>query len=658
MSWLDSIRARFAPRKPSVDPEPPSKPSADAIELALRALREGNELEDQGLLEPALARYETAIQAAPRFARGFLNKGNVLLLQGQIEAAIDAYTTATMLDPKSAPAHYNLGNAHLARRALAAAIARYRSAIELDENLLPAWIALGNALAESGDKESAEACYRRALRLRPNDPNILANLALGLAERKQYGQAAEIYSRILELDPSYPYALGNLYSARIYGCDWSAHAETVAELHSQIARGQRVIAPWNFLPAARDATSMLACTQIYVADKLSSKPAPLWGGDIYVHEKIRLAYLSADLHSHATAALMAGLFEAHDRTAFEVIAVSFGPDDHGPMRARLQAAFGANFREVRDLSDRAIAELLWRERVDIAVDLKGYTAQARPAILSHRPAPTQVNYLGYPGSMAVDFIDYLVADRWVIPPGQESAYTEKIVWLPDSYQVNDAQRRVAAHTPMRAELDLPERGFVFCCFNNCYKITPEIFAIWMRLLDRVPGSVLWLLEDNPAAGANLRTAASRHGVDPTRLVFARRAELEQHLARQKQADLFLDTLPCNAHTTASDALWSGVPVVTCLGKSFAGRVAASLLAAVGLEALITSDLTAYESLALELAESPMQLRAMRDSLLARQRQLPLFDTPRQARFLEAAFTTMCAHQRAGHPPRSFAVPTD
>jgi len=655
MSWLDSIKARIASRKPSADLPLPSPPAADSIELAQQQLRTGNALEDDGRLEQALACYQAAILAAPHFARGFLNKGNVLLLQGKLEAASEAYAAAIALDPHSAPAHYNLGNAHLARRRLSAAIDSYQSAVELDESFLQAWIAYGNALVELGDAERAETCYRRALRLKPNDLHTLSNLAWGFFGQKKYPEAAHYFAQILKLDPSYPYALGNLFSSRIYSCDWTEHAQTVAAMHARIATGERVIAPWSFLPAARDATSLLRCTQIYAADKFPKKPVALWDGEIYVQEKIRLAYLSADLHSHATAALMAGLFEAHDRNAFEIIAVSFGPDDRGPMRARLQAAFGTQFREVRELSDRAIAELLRREQVDIAIDLKGYTANSRPGILSHRPAPTQVNYLGYPGSMAVDFIDYLIADRWIIPPEHAAAYSEKIVWLPDSYQVNDAHRRIDARTPTRAELGLPEAAFVFCCFNNSYKITPEIFAVWMRLLGHVPGSVLWLLEDNAVAAANLRAAATREGVDPNRIVFARRAELEQHLARQKQADLFLDTLPCNAHTTASDALWSGVPIVTCLGETLAGRVAASLLAAVGLESLITSDLADYEALALELAQDGSRLRDLRQSLLAGQRDLPLFDTARQRHFLEIAFKTLCANQRAGHQPRSLTL---
>ncbi len=296
--------------------------------------------------------------------------------------------------------------------------------------------------------------------------------------------------------------------------------------------------------------------------------------------------------------------------------------------------------------------------MDIAIDLKGYTTDSRPGILRWRPCPVQVNYLGYPGTMGADYIDYLIADPVVIPPGSEPFYSERVVRLPDCYQPNDRQRRIAEATPGRREAGLPENGFVFCCFNNNYKLTPDVFSLWMRLLHRVGGSVLWLLEDNAAAAANLRREAAARGIDPSRLVFAPRADLPDHLARHRLADLFLDTLPVNAHTTASDALWAGLPVLTCVGEAFAGRVAASLLRAAGLPELVTGNLDDYEALALRLATRPEDLAALKRRLEANRLTCPLFDTDRYRRHLETAYATMWERAERGDAPQAFDVPPE
>jgi predicted O-linked N-acetylglucosamine transferase (SPINDLY family) len=332
------------------------------------------------------------------------------------------------------------------------------------------------------------------------------------------------------------------------------------------------------------------------------------------------------------------MFERHDRGQFETIAVSFGPDDGSAMRARLIGAFD-RFHDARLQTDREVAALLRRWEVDIAVDLGGHTSGARPWVLAHRPAPVQAKYMGYPGTSGSDFIDYIIADRIVVPPDQDRFFSEKIIALPDTLWVTDTTS-AALPAPTRSEAGLPETGFVFCCFNHNWKITAPLFDIWMRLLDKVEGSVLWLLQGNDAIRANLRREAQARGVDPMRILFASRTTPELHLARQQLADLFLDTLPYNAHTTASDALWAGLPVVTTPGHSFPARVAASILTAAGLPELIAPNLAAYEALAWELAADPDRLRAIRETL-ARNRQIaPLFDTARFTRNLEAAYRAM------------------
>ena len=372
------------------------------------------------------------------------------------------------------------------------------------------------------------------------------------------------------------------------------------------------------------------------------------------HDRIRIAYLSTDFHAHATAYLIAGLIESHDRSRFNVIGVSLDRDDHSDMRVRLVGAFD-QFHDVRSKSDLEVAKLLNALGIDIAVDLRSYSQDPRPGILAHRPAPIQVGYLAHPGTMGAKFVDYLIADAIVLPFDQQPFYTERIVHLPECYQVNDSRRRIDERTPTRQEAGLPERGFVFCCFDNDYKIHAPVFDVWMRLLGAVEGSMLWLLRDNAVAERNLRTQAAARSIDPDRLVFAERKPAEEHLARHRLADLFLDTLPLNAHTTASDALWAGLPVLTCRGRAFGGRVAASLLHAVGLSELVTDNLQAYEALALRLATDATLLGGLRERLRQNRLSYPLFDTDRFRRHIEAAYTTMWELWQRGERPRSFRV---
>ena len=371
-------------------------------------------------------------------------------------------------------------------------------------------------------------------------------------------------------------------------------------------------------------------------------------------ERIRVAYLSSDFNAHATSYLLAGVLERHDRSRFEIYAISFGKSDGSEMRARLEKAC-EHFVDVSDMSDREVAALLRTERIDIAIDLKGYTRDARTGIFAFRPAPIQVNYLGYPGTMGADYIDYLIADEVVVPEKDQSSYSEKIVYLPDTYQCNDSKRAIAEAPPSRAEAGLPETGFVFCSFNNNYKITPELFDIWMRLLKATGGGVLWLLESNQAAARNLSREAEARGVDPKRIVFAPFVSPSAHLARIPLADLFLDSLPCCAHTTASDALWAGVPVLTCIGNTFAGRVAASLLDAIGLPELVTRSHDAYETQALNLARDPALLQETKAKLARNRMTHPLFDTVHFTRHLEGAYARMQARRAEGLPPAGFAV---
>ena len=384
-------------------------------------------------------------------------------------------------------------------------------------------------------------------------------------------------------------------------------------------------------------------------------PAPLWRGERYGHERIRVAYLSGDFHTHPVSILMAGVFEHHDRDRFETVGVSFGPDEGSDMRTRIARAFDS-FVDARNWSDYEIAGFLRERETDVAIDLMGLTADCRSGILAYRPAPVQVNYLGFPGTMAVPYMDYILVDRIVVPEEEHVHFSEKPVYLPDCYMANDSKRRIAPTRPVRADAGLPEAGFVFASFNNSYKFSPEIFDVWMRLLVAVEGSVLWLAEAAAPASANLRREAAARGVAPERLIFAPYLEsVEAHLARLALADLFLDTLPCNAHTTAADALWAGLSVLTCAGTTFAGRVAASLLHAAGLPELVTHSIADYEALALRLARDPGALQGLRAKLARNRESSVLFDTARFTRNLEAAYREMVERRARGAPMESFTA---
>jgi predicted O-linked N-acetylglucosamine transferase (SPINDLY family) len=415
-----------------------------------------------------------------------------------------------------------------------------------------------------------------------------------------------------------------------------------------------VATPLALLAVSDSAPDKLRCSQILMQDKYPPRE-PLWRGEIYRHDRVRVAYLSADLRTHPVGILMAGVFEHHDRTRFQTVAIAHGLDDGSEMRSRLKRTFD-RFVDVQGKSDRDVASLLRALEIDIAVDLTSLTANARPGILAFRPAPVQVNYLGFAGSMGAPFVDYILADRIVLPYEHQSFYSERVAYLPDSYMPHDSQRAISADIPSRSALGLPETGFVFASFNNSYKFTAPMFDIWMRLLRAVEGSVLWLPSANPTAMRNLQREAEARGVSPERIVFAPHLPAaEDHLARLRAADLFLDTLPYNAHSTAMDALWAGLPILTVKGQSFASRVAASLLTAAGLPELIAESLDAYEALALDLARNPTSLAALREKLRDRRDNCALFDTARFTRNLEAALGMMWERTQRGEPPATFSV---
>jgi len=596
----------------------------------------GNALRDAGRAADAVASFDEAIRLNPAYAEAHMNRGIALDLLRRHEEALASYGKAVQLKLDRAELYNNRGNTLQALNRPQDALADYDKAIALNPGLPDAHVNRGNTLKALDQLDDAVTSYDAALALQPNSAEAWNNRGVVLKFLKRPEEAADSFEKALEIKPDFAMALAELLYMKAHMCDWSGIAR--GEELAQLALAGQVVPPFYMLPIDDDPARQLHYARQWSKERhgagrtTSFKPRTPGG-------KIKIGYFSADFHNHATMCLMVKMLELHDKSRFEIHAFSYGRDSDDSMRKRLLAC-ADGFHEVATLSDHQVAELSRARGIDIAIDLKGHTETSRSGIFAHRPAPVAVNYLGFPGTMGAAFIDYIVADRVIVPEAEQHHFAEKLAWLPNSYQVNDSERTVSEKAFTRAELGLPEDAFVFCSFNNNYKITPAEFDIWMRLLHKVEGGVLWLLQDNEWAAANLRREAEARGIDPARLIFAERAASDEHLSRQRNADLFLDTFKVNAHTTASDALWVGLPIVTKLGNSFVSRVAGSLLQAVGLPELVTQTNEDYEALALELATDPAKLAAVRAKLAANRLTTPLYDTERYTRDFEALLEGM------------------
>ncbi len=642
----------------------------------------GNVLRDLGRFESALASYDKALALKPDYAEVYSNRGNALQKLGQYDDALASYDKALTIRPHYAEAHCNRGNALKELKQYQEALASYDKALALKPDYAEVHFNRGLALNEIKRYEDALASYDKALTLRSNYAEAYSSRGNALQELKRFEDALESYDKALSMKPNNvepghtihrtpdgdslgiagtPVSkepLRHVEAARLYTkmriCDWRNLDAERSQLLAAVRTGAAAVSPFALLAMSASPSDQLNCAQSCTADTCPPSATPLWSGERYVHDKIRIAYLSADFRNHPVSYAIAGMFEHHDRTQFEPIAVSLMYHRKSDMTERIKNAFEL-FIDVQDRSDRDTAELLRQLEVDIAIDLTGFTGDNRLGVLANRPAPIQVNYLGYPGTMGAGYIDYILADPTIIPEEQREFYTEQVVWLPGSYHVNDNQRPISQNTPTRHQCGLPDAAFVYCCFNSPYKITPEIFDVWMRLLNRTENSVLWLYGENPSVSTNLRREAEKRGISAERLILAPGMPFADHLARHRQADLFLDTLPYNAHTTANDALWAGLPVLTCLGESFSGRVAASLLKAAGVPELITHSLEDYEALALRLAQDPLLLASVKAKVVRNRDAFPLFDTERSTRHVEAAYKIMWQKLQRGEPAASFVV---
>jgi protein O-GlcNAc transferase len=605
-----------------------------------------------------LQELQHAIRRDPQNPALHYELGN-LYLRTQPNEALACFKTALKFAPGHPQILLQIGNAYSSMARYEEAASHFHASIKSDPAQPAAHYNLGNALRELGKPEQAAASYQVALRLDPNDADSHNNLGNVQRELGKLDQSIACYRTALQLNPRLHHARMHLMHQRQHICDWENWESEITEIRRLVREEPTAqISPFAFvsLPGTT-AAEQRQCAKNWAANRFAGLVPDSTHLETFkarpAHNRLRIGYLSADFRQHPLTSLAAELMELHDRQGFEIFGYSYGPNDKSAERKRWESAFD-HFRDIRLLSLQQAAQMIFDDRIDILVDLTGYTQSSRTGILALRPAPLQVNWLGFPGTFGAPFADYLITDRYITPPSDAAHYSEQLVYMPHSYQPND-RKRYAAAPPSRSECGLPETGVVFCCFNQTFKITPQVFDSFMKILSKTDGSVLWLLECNRWAKENLQREAQARGIDPQRLAFAPRAAQADHLARHRCADLFLDTQPYNAHTSTSDALWMGLPVLTCTGETFASRVACSLLHAADLPELITDTLENYERLAVELAADPARLAALRQRLIASRDALPLFDTPAFARDIEQAYRTMWQGHEQGLPPQSFSV---
>ena len=589
-----------------------------------------------GRLDEAKIDYESALRINPNHIGTLTNLGNVFQLQKKYDQAIEAYGRAINLKLPFAEPFNNRGNLYHEQRRFDEAIADFDQALAINPNYPEALSNRANSFFYLKDYEKALEGYGKAIALRPNYAEALHNRGNLYRELRRYELAMADYNLAIAIKPDYEYLKGVHFANKMNICDWSNLSADWHRVCSDIELSKKTIAPFMVLPISDSLELQKKVAELWVKEKHPHQPIPEYQSRKMEDARICIGYFSADFHEHATMYLMAQLFELHDKNKFKIIGFSFGPDKRDSMRLRAVAAFD-EFYDVRNKTEQEIAQFSRDLGVDIAVDLKGFTLDARTGIFAYRAAPIQINYLGYPGTMGADFIDYIIADKVIIPEHLQYGYSEKVLYMPDCYQVNDQKREIANIEYSKRSLGLPEAGFIYCSFNANYKITPQVFECWMSILRQVEGSILWLLEDNSRAAINLKNEAKKRGVDPGRLVFAQHVPISEHLARLKVANLFLDAWPCNAHTTASDALWAGLPVLTFPGEAFASRVAASLVTAVGLPEMVMQSQIEYENTAIHYGKNPDDLFFLQEKLKSNKATSPLFDSLKFAKNIESLY---------------------
>ena len=579
---------------------------------------------------------EQVVLIKPNFADAYNNIGICLEKLNDLDGAIKNYNLAINNRPNFAEAHNNIGVVFQKLRNFDQAILQYKKAISYKNLYLDAYINLANLFKETKQFEEAIKNYDLAINLNPNFAEAYFNTATTLQDIKNFEKAVLYYENALLLDKEIPFSKGYLLHAKMLCCNWSGLNELYKEIYNDVEKNRYSATPFGYQAICDDESNLQKCAQLYSNKRFPEIKNNLFSKKVSKNKKIKIGYLCGEFREQATSILMTEVWEKHNKEDFEIIAFDSGWDDNSLRRNRIINAFD-KFIDISKVSDLDAAKIIYKEQIDILINLNGFFGTGRPVVFSYRPAGIQINYLGFPGTIGSKYIDYILCDQTVVPFESKKFYNEKIIYLPDSYQANDTKRNISNKKFLREELSLPNESFVFCCFNNNYKITPNMFDVWARLLKKIDNSVLWLIEGNPEATENLKKEAKIRNINASRLIFAKRMKLEDHLARHKNADLFLDTLPYNAHTTASDSLWAGLPVLTCLGKAFPGRVAASLLRSLDLPELITYSENEYISKAEELALNPEKLTLIKNKLDINKFSQPLFNTELFCRSLESAF---------------------
>lgn len=600
----------------------------------------------------ALASFDRVLALMPDNFFALHNRGAALLGLKRFDAALASFEGALAVEAQDVEALTNRGIVLYELRRWPDALASYDRALAAQPDYAEAWANRANVLIDMSRVDEALASWDRAIALKPQFAEALANRAHALLELGRHAQAVQDYERALAIEPDYEYLPGLLFHARMHCCDWREYGQRAQVLISAVEEGRRAATPFALLGVTDSARDQLACARIWADDKFPGSPDSKRPFKYPARDRIKLAYLSGDFRDHAVAYLMADLFERHDRARFETFAISFYEAPGSGMQTRLKSTFD-RFIDASSKSDAEIVREMRDLEIDIAVDLMGFSSRARTGVFMQRAAPVQVNYLGYPATMGADYIDYILADPFVISPANAGGYAEKVVRLPDVFQANSV--RPPAAPISRIDAQLPPQAFVFCAFGNTYKITPPVFDVWLRLLDAVEGSVLMLLGSSDIACGNLRAHAAARGVDPERLRFMPRLDYAEYLGRYALADLFLDTFPFNGGATASDALWCGLPIVTCAGNAFASRMAGSLLNAAGLPELVTHSLAGYETLALQLATDRSRLAQLKAQLARGREACSLFDAERFRRQIESAYVAMWERNQRGEPPNAIEV---
>lgn len=627
-----------------------AKPVADISEK----LKAGLELQNAGKLDEAENIFHEILTDNPNDVPSLFSLGGIEHNRKNPEKAVTYFERAIALNPNFSPLWYNLGIVQQSLKKFDQALASFDKALSLDPMNVEVMTNRGGLLAEMKRHKDALLNYEELLKIDPNNQKALCNRGILLTDVKFHDLAIHTFDRLYQLNPDYEFAAGLLCFAKMHACQWDNLEELGKAIVQGVKDGKKVSQTLPLTAISADPQIHLLGARIFGKHYCQTQQ-PMWCGEVYKHKKIRVAYVSPDLREHPVGHLTTSLFENHDKSRFEIYAMSLGFDDQSQIQKRMKAAFD-QFIEVRHLRSKEIAAMIKSMEIDILVDMAGYTADSRTDIFAYRPAPVQINYLGYSSTMGLDFIDYIIADRYIIPEDSRQFYSEKVVYLPDTYLPTDAKVQIAETTPPREHYGLPPAGFIFCSFNHDYKINPAMFDVWMRLLQHKPGSVLWLMKLNESAERNLRQEAARRGVDPARIVFATRVDrIEDHLARYKMADLFLDTSPCNAHSTASDVLRAGLPIVTFRRQAFAGRVAASLLNLLGLPELVTDSLAAYEKLAMQLADDHELLQSFKTKLLNNLVTSKLYDTAAYCRNLEKAYELVWQRCQRGEAPDHISV---